>query len=347
MKNGHGWQDYLPQGEQQNLGIEPEACTSFGTLNAVEMMARKQYNDHSLWSKRYLAYISGTTHQGNSPFTVKETLKHQGTVTENLWPYTKSDNTWASFYEQPPASLHPMALEFPAHYLFDGTFIKADPQSLMQALQYSPVGVAGFAWAQRNGLYYSPNGTEPCHWFVIIDYVENQHWVIFDSYKPYIKQLAWDYVFSEPMQYSLNTNVQHMGAFQTFLTEMDNILVSVEKKVGLGEESYDRTLGHARSPHWRKVRDAHLRKQPLCQLCGGDKNLNVHHIIPFHIDPSRELDPTNLITLCNGSSSTISCHIRFGHFDNFRTKWNPNVVKDVALWRARFEAANEAALPTV
>ena len=111
----------------------------------------------------------------------------------------------------------------------------------------------------------------------------------------------------------------------------------------LGDYATERTFGATRSPLWSTVRNNHLIKEPLCQLCGGKTKLNVHHILPFHMNPELELDPNNLITLCNGSSGTISCHIRFGHFDNFRTKWNPTIRDEVPLWRMRFAAADMTA----
>ena len=50
-------------------------------------------------------------------------------------------------------------------------------------------------------------------------------------------------------------------------------------------------------------------------MCGWDKKLQVHHIIPRHIDKSLELEWGNLITLCR------ECHFRFGHFLDWK-KYN-------------------------
>ena len=119
------------------------------------------------------------------------------------------------------------------------------------------------------------------------------------------------------------------------------ITETLQKVLQQGDYAPDRTAGKERSPEWSKVRDAHLLKEPTCQVCGGKTKLNVHHIRPFHLHPELELDPTNLITLCNGSKGTIACHIRLGHFDNFKDKWNPNIEVESALWRKRFLAKTE------
>jgi 5-methylcytosine-specific restriction endonuclease McrA len=79
-----------------------------------------------------------------------------------------------------------------------------------------------------------------------------------------------------------------------------------------------------RSPQWPAVERDHLRREPDCQVCGGKKQLNVHHKKPFHLFRELELDPANLITLCNAKR----CHVMFGHGGDFKA-WNPNVVSDV------------------
>ena len=88
-----------------------------------------------------------------------------------------------------------------------------------------------------------------------------------------------------------------------------------------------------RSGRWRSVRAAHLEKQPVCQVCGGDKMLNVHHIIPFHLDMSKECEPENLITLCEGSHH-INCHLLFGHLGDWHCT-NTDVVHDAETWREK------------
>lgn len=77
-----------------------------------------------------------------------------------------------------------------------------------------------------------------------------------------------------------------------------------------------------RSSLWGETRKKHLEKQPFCQACGSTKNLQVHHIEPFHVNQLRELDPSNLITLCGKN-----CHLVFGHLMDY-TSWNTEVIKD-------------------
>jgi len=73
---------------------------------------------------------------------------------------------------------------------------------------------------------------------------------------------------------------------------------------------------------WRKLRNKHIEKNPLCAICGYKSSKNdVHHIIPRHVDESKVLDSDNLITLCR----KYDCHLRFGHFGNYTKYWNPDI----------------------
>ena len=87
---------------------------------------------------------------------------------------------------------------------------------------------------------------------------------------------------------------------------------------------FDKIYG--RSPKWRSVRNQHVGDNPKCAACGRTTDLEVHHIVPYHINPNRELDPTNLITLCGKR-----CHFVFGHLMDWKS-WNENVVRDSTLY---------------
>jgi hypothetical protein len=80
-----------------------------------------------------------------------------------------------------------------------------------------------------------------------------------------------------------------------------------------------------RSPHWATTRKHHLLKQPVCAACGGVEKLQVHHKQPYHLHPDLELEPTNLITLCEFGD--IDCHYNIGHLRDWKS-FNPNVEKD-------------------
>lgn len=90
-------------------------------------------------------------------------------------------------------------------------------------------------------------------------------------------------------------------------------------------------FGGKRDPRWREVRAEHIQKEPVCQACGKDIKLDVHHIIPVGIDKTKELDSDNLITLCNQP-----CHLVFGHFMSYYC-YNGAVREMVTEYRTALE----------
>lgn len=74
----------------------------------------------------------------------------------------------------------------------------------------------------------------------------------------------------------------------------------------------------SRSGKWKTVRRHHLEKEPYCQACRKDFDLEVHHILPVHAGGD-ELAADNLITLCR------NCHFAVGHACDWHA-WRPDVV---------------------
>ena len=107
--------------------------------------------------------------------------------------------------------------------------------------------------------------------------------------------------------------------------------------------------GIARSPRWPAVEKVHLASQPQCVCCEPGQSptagLQVHHIFPFHYcialgRPDLELDPRNLITLCEDEDGRQGQdhHLLVGHLDDFESS-NLQVVTDAENTFLGMEAA--------
>ena len=94
----------------------------------------------------------------------------------------------------------------------------------------------------------------------------------------------------------------------------------------------DRLFGSVRSSQWPKIRKEHLKKYPVCDICGTKKDLSVHHEIPVNFDKSLELSPENLLTLCDSGAN--DCHRIFGHLFDFHS-YSPHVRIDIKEWKKR------------
>ena len=90
----------------------------------------------------------------------------------------------------------------------------------------------------------------------------------------------------------------------------------------------------ARSSKWstfKKWYEETHRKE--CAVC-GNKKCSLHHIAPFHIDPSKELDSQNVIWLCDWRGN--NCHFTFGHLCDF-SAYNPVVEADAAIFNSKIK----------
>ena len=118
-------------------------------------------------------------------------------------------------------------------------------------------------------------------------------------------------------------------------------------------------LAIPRSSKWATVRKKHLQKQPICQVCGAEDNLQVHHIEPFHNDPDKELDennldwPSNQETLAaepnlrsysgglNGPKSTGQSTTIGGGLPNLQARRQASMEESVELERSLLELYKE------
>lgn len=92
--------------------------------------------------------------------------------------------------------------------------------------------------------------------------------------------------------------------------------------------------GAKRSSKWKMVKEAYLKEHPECAICGSTAKIEVHHVIPFHLAPDLELDPTNFITLCENKKYGVNCHLLFGHLGNYK-RTNLTIREDAIIWNMR------------
>ncbi len=99
-----------------------------------------------------------------------------------------------------------------------------------------------------------------------------------------------------------------------------------------------------RSEFWDDVQNAFLKTHPTCAVCDESKQLNVHHMFPFHFvvlagRPDLELDSRNLVTLCVNHERQH--HLLLGHLDDFES-YNPDVLPFIKKYAGLTSAAIKA-----
>jgi hypothetical protein len=121
--------------------------------------------------------------------------------------------------------------------------------------------------------------------------------------------------------------------------------MSTKKSEDHGHLEAVRTIGHGRSSHWPTVEKAFRKVHPQCACCivKSITHIQIHHRFPFHYcvalgRPDLELDPRNLITLCEWPSHpSPSHHLLVGHLDSFKSS-DLDVAEAAITFRGMSEA---------
>jgi len=89
-------------------------------------------------------------------------------------------------------------------------------------------------------------------------------------------------------------------------------------------------VGQKRSSKWPTVRDKFLKRNPKCAVCNTKKEIEAHHVYPFHLFPQFELDQSNLISLCRDH------HFWVGHLGSWKS-YNAICREDAETWRNKIK----------
>lgn len=200
------WLNCLPLGEAQKRGgFDSNSCVSFGNNSILQILKRFK-GERVNYSERFTAITGGQKRYGADPHTILESMRKNGVVPEELLPFTDEITSWGEYTDLPDGlediaerwlQTHEIKHEYV--YLPNPNIPPSTRQNLLlDALQRSPVGVSVYAWVKDGDFYVKPDNVRDTHWCVLVDAKPNDHvphWVVFDSYKPFVKKLAWDFRF--------------------------------------------------------------------------------------------------------------------------------------------------------
>lgn len=199
------WDAYLPSEElQNNNGVEPYACASYGSLNAIEILLKRKYGDTYNFSDRYLAWATGTQFKhGNDPHIVAEYLRNAGDVMQIDWDVTPDIDSFDKYYQAPPLDTQAHAPFFTKEFSFLHDYVRSEPNDLKEALKYSPLGFSATAWyVNASGVYYNP-GLPNNHWLVCYGFLDGRYWKVFDSYDNTHKLIDWNSLPQAAKRYAI------------------------------------------------------------------------------------------------------------------------------------------------
>ena len=207
------WLDYLPAVYelQRNNKFDSYGCVSFSHNNAIEILHKRVYCFEIDWDDRDLVVGSGTQpNQGNGIKTVAEWARKNGLIKDlGDIPTTMSQEEYYSWIrsqkEKDEAVSFLDSNELGYEWLPTCNFGRsyASNETLMEALLYSPIQ------ASVDGNYqYNSDGTigrllNWSHEIVIIGYVKNKYWLVYDSESTTVLKFEWGYKFGYPLVHSI------------------------------------------------------------------------------------------------------------------------------------------------
>jgi hypothetical protein len=172
--NGN-WKPYCPYGENQwSNKADSMACATFSALNCLETQEFYFTGVQKNYSDRWIAKMSGTTHEGNYLYKVVDAVREFGLVLESDYP-TPASFTFDEYYADIPepllSELKAKGKEWLKTHEVAYEWLTVNDWNLDHHLKHAPIQVVipGHAVEGVN----SPNDT--------MDY--------FDSYEPYNKNV--------------------------------------------------------------------------------------------------------------------------------------------------------------
>ena len=169
------WEPHLPPGEWQGSDKgDSMSCVSFGHVNSIETQEKQQTGKQVNYSDRWIAKMSNTQIDGNYLYIVADTIRKYGLVLEEDYPAPES-YTWDEYHAEIPepllSELKAKGQEWLKKWDAKYEWVDIDEESLKRHLKHAPLSVV-----------------VPGHLVVNIRN-EGQINQIFDSYRPYLKEV--------------------------------------------------------------------------------------------------------------------------------------------------------------
>jgi len=234
------WDEYLPGDEiQRGKYFDTMGCVSFACLNTIETLAKRKWGADWNKSDRFTAKMSGTGRNGNHLSNVMWSVKNHGTVNENTWTWDRDKFSWNDFYRSIPADVKGVGKRWGKEYEAGYEFLHRHPNTYKEALRFSPIWCAGFAWYKKGDLYY--NYGRANHSFIIYGYDWGNYWKVLDHYPPYRKKLHWSFLVSYPRLMVLKKANQDfdLQAIIALIKRGFKYIMRVEKHSGAKGQVYE------------------------------------------------------------------------------------------------------------
>lgn len=228
MNPGGEWDPWLPGGEQQfGVYFDSMNCTNYSGTNTLEtqlnfLIARnlvygealKFLRDNGYFdndgkvetSDRFAGHTSGTTPQGNTLERIWNAYRYFGLVPQKLWdfPYAQKNPVfdWDDYYAKPPQQLFALGKLFLKYFEIKWEWVamfqteRTPLEAIEKHVKQAPLqGAHPTCPPWHTAAIIQPCGrTQSTHATMVHGLVKDSHVKDYDSYNPWQKKLALNYV---------------------------------------------------------------------------------------------------------------------------------------------------------
>jgi hypothetical protein len=210
------WTQFLTPFEEQRVdGTEPSDCYIQAQQSCIAILIEYIYGiKDSDFLADFNALLSGGTPNGGDPIKGALSIKKDGLISQTMRDRTDLKN-WQEYHSWKGMDKEKCLLEgknFVSKW--DMTFrvvvekdipLKTKYELLKEELKRCPPPISFYAWAERNGKYYKPEGVRDTHLIdaICLKVTDNNEIVIKDTYEPFLKTLEANSDFEFAMGWTI------------------------------------------------------------------------------------------------------------------------------------------------
>lgn len=219
FKDGHGHLKYQGRPEMQfNRNFDTFSCVLFTIAKGLCYYLKERYKISITISEMYNAFFAGVVNgKGTSVRSGMESFRKWGWVEDSVYPLTP-ETTLKQFQQMPSQIIIKQGKDKLTKWNFHWEVLEKDHDSIINNLQRTVVLLVGFAWAYKDGIYYT-TGDPANHMFTGVDYKDNKNIIVDDSY-PRDNRYDNDSTPDEFIK-ELDASYKFSGAYRCWLTPVN------------------------------------------------------------------------------------------------------------------------------
>lgn len=247
------WTQFLTPNEEQRVNnIEPSDCYIQAQQSCIAILLEYIYGiKDSDFLADFNALLSGGTPTGGDPIKGALSIKKDGLISQTMRDRT-GIKTWQEYHSWKGMDKEKCLLEgkkFANQYEMSFRIVvekdiplKTKYELLKEELKRCPPPISFYAWVERNGKYYKPDGVRDTHLVdaLCLKVSDNNEITIKDTYPPFIKVLEANSDFEFAMGWSIrrrsNDEILNLLQKNYIIILLDYIKILLNKIYKIGSK---------------------------------------------------------------------------------------------------------------